>query len=107
MDNSYIHNLWQSIVLKLNSKTEIQTVRLDGNEGVWFSAYSINGYVEIKPFSNPKNPRKIVEKEFTKVYPCYQLWKAGKILRKSMRKISLNTSYILALINHFEKESPK
>jgi hypothetical protein len=107
----YIHNLWKNIVYELSKTREIPTVRLRATEVIWFSAHSINDNVIIteskirKPTSKLSDPRKISEKEFSEVYPYHQPWKKGKIKRKSMSGLSLNTSYILALINHFEKDN--
>jgi hypothetical protein len=108
--DDYIHNLWKRIVSELSKAKEIPTVRRRTAESVWFSAYSIDDNIIIteskirKPTSKLNCPRKIDEREFSEVYPYYQPWIKGKILRKSMSGLSLNTSYILALINNFEKE---
>jgi len=94
--NDYIHNLWEKIILKLDSKPmKMQTIE----EGRLFSAYFKNGNVLIEPHST-KKIRPIDKKEFTKIY---QLKKKGSSM-KFMRDKSGNVSYILALINHFEKE---
>jgi len=109
MTNGYIHNLWKRIVSELSKTKDIQTVRHKTAGRVWFSAHSESGSVVIineaktkKPSSKLKCLRAIDEREFSKVYPHYKPWREGKISRKSMSELSQNTSYILALINHFE-----
>jgi len=101
-----IHNLWKKIVSKLGSKPiEIQTMGI----GSWFSAYSKDDRIYIDnsqtnvPSIDLNDTRKINETEFSKVYPYYQPWKKGETKRKSIP--GQNTSYILALINHFEKDN--
>jgi len=69
MNNDYIHNLWESIVLKLGSPMEMQTPE----RGLLFSAFSKNSSVLIEPYST-KKIRPIDKKEFTKIY---QLKKKG------------------------------
>ena len=110
-NNDYVHNLWKKIVSELYSKpAEIQTIRLNNSKGVWFLASSRYGIIEInksqvnKSSSKLKNTRKINKKEFIELYPYYKPWKEG-CSRKSMQGLSLNTSYILALISHFEKDN--
>jgi hypothetical protein len=107
MNNDYIQNLWENIVFELSKITEIQTM----GRGLWFSAYSKYDSIYINnsqiniPSIELSDPRKINETEFSKVYPYYQPWRKGKIKRESMSELSQNTSYILALINHFEKDN--
>jgi len=108
MDKDYIHKLWKHIVSELYSKPiEMQTM----GRGRWFSVYSKDDNIYIDNSQTNKrsvelnSTRKINETEFSKVYPYYPLWRKGKKgLRRFMQKLSLNTSYILALINHFEKK---
>jgi len=106
--DKHIHDLWKRIVFELSKTKEISTVRRGKTEGIWFSANSINDNVIIteskirKPSSKLNGTRKIDGKEFLKIYPYYQLWKEGKVSRTIMQRLSLNTSYILALINYFE-----
>jgi hypothetical protein len=101
--------LWENIVsvLELDFKPiEIQTM----GEGLWFSVRSKDGIVLIdkshinKPSSELNGTRKINEKEFLEIYPYYQSWTKEKSFRKAMQELSRNTSYILALINHFETD---
>jgi len=112
MTNDYIHNLWKHIVSELSKAKDIQTVRRKTAGGIWFSAHSESGSVVIINEAKIKKPsaklnclRAIDEREFSEVYPHYQPWKKGKIQRQSMRDLSQNTSYILALINRFEKDN--
>jgi len=104
INNDYTHNLWKNIILKLSSNPiEIQTM---GKE-YWFSAHLKDDIIYIdnsqinKPSVELSTLRKINENGFSKVYHYYQPWRKGDIQRQSMP--GKNTSYILALINHFEK----
>jgi len=108
MNNDSINNLWKNMVLKLYSKPkEIQTM----GRGLWFSAHSKDDSIYIDNSQTNKSSvelngtRKIDEKEFSKVYPYYQPWRKGEVSRKFMQRLSLNTSYILALINHFGEDN--
>ena len=104
-------NLWKRIISELSKAMEIPTIRRNATKERWFSACSMNNTIVIngskvnKPSSKLKCARKINEKEFIEVYPHYQPWKDGKESRVFMRELSQNTSYILALINHFEEKS--
>ena len=110
MNKDYIHNLWKRIVSELSKAKDIPTLRLKTTKAIYFSAHSESGRVVIskskikQPSSTLKKPIKISEEKFSEIYPYYQPWKKGEIQRQSMQDLPRITSYILALINNFEKE---
>lgn len=94
---------WNKMTSKLSTESvEVQTLK----HGLWFHAYYENGsvYVEKSKVNTPSccitTKRKITEEKFKSIFPYY---KEKSTLRKEAVKISQNTAYIYALINHFEK----
>lgn len=94
---------WNKMISKLSGENvEVQTLK----HGLWFHAYYENDciYVEKAKNNEPSccitSKRKITEEKFKMIYPYY---KEKITLRKEAVKISQNTAYIYALINHFEK----
>lgn len=94
---------WNKMTSKLSGESiEVQTLK----HGLWFHAYCENDsiYVEKAKNNTPSccitAKRKITEDKFKVIYPYY---KEKNTLRKEAVKISQNTAYIYALINHFEK----
>jgi hypothetical protein len=105
--------LWTRIVssLKKNSQ-EIKTVRLDNRNGRWFLASVEGDMLSIKdartytPSIELTGTRLIGKDEFTIIYPFYEKWRNKKYQRSDICKLSRNTSYIFALIAHFNKSKP-
>jgi hypothetical protein len=102
--------LWAKITQCLQlTPCEIQTVRLNGSPGIWFSA-EMEGY-EIcidnarrhRPPANLTQRRYISEAEFVQFAAYYDGWRNGQYQRSDIRNSGENTSYIFALINHFDQ----
>lgn len=57
------------------------------------------------PSSKLSQRRKIIKKDFLKVFLYYHRWANGESnLRQEVRLISRNTAYIFALLSYFEQE---
>jgi hypothetical protein len=105
-----LKTVWAKITRCLQSALcEIQTVRLNGSPGIWFSAemkgdgIRINNARMHRPSSNLTQSRYISEAEFMQFAAYYDGWCNGQYQRSDIRKFGKNTSYIFALINHFTK----
>jgi len=108
--NNNLNSIWDIIINKINKKIiEIQTIKLNGEMGIWFSVNILNNKLIIEksinniPSSKLKHPRKINKNEFLNIYQYYFKWKNREINRYKLRNKSRNTSYILSIINYFEK----
>ena len=100
---------WTKIVTSLKeSPAEVATVTKNKKSPIWFTAYTENGEVHVqsaitnKPSAKIAGFRKLSRDEFIRVYPYYRLWAKGECQRQEIRNISVNTSYIFALIARFE-----
>jgi hypothetical protein len=105
--------LWARIVSVLGKgPKEFETVRLNGGNGVWFlvsvedNVIFVRNAAEHRPSARIAGTRFISEDEFTRVYPFYEKWRTGRCKRYEIRDVSMNTSYIFALIAHFNNGSP-
>lgn len=94
---------WNKMTSKLSGENiEVQTLK----HGLWFHAYYENDCIYVEKAKNNEPSccitakRKITEDKFKMVFPYF---KEKNTLRKEAVKISQNTAYIYALINHFEK----
>lgn len=96
--------LWNQVVSELSvSAKEVQTSR-----GLWFRASSQDGKIFVdadtdhEPRSKLSMPRPIFKKEFLFVYSYYERWQSGVPgIRKEICKKSMNSAYVLALIQKF------
>jgi hypothetical protein len=102
--------IWDNIIKKIDNRTvEIQTKKLNGEMGVWFSVNVFNDSIIIgksiinSPSSKLKNQRIISKNEFLNVYQYYSNWKNNEIKRTFLKNLSQNTSYIFAIIHFYDK----
>lgn len=106
-------NTWKMIIDQLQGvPAEIATVPSNKKEPLWFTASIDKGNLYIqsainhKPSSMISKRRKISRKDFETVYSYYHRWANGETyLKREAIRISQNTSYIFALIAHFNKGS--
>jgi len=108
--NNEFNHIWDSIINDLFNKTiDIQTIKLNKENGIWFSVGSMNDKLIIdksinkKPSSKISNQRIINKNEFLNIYQYYILWKNKEIERNILRNKSKNTSYILGIINYYKE----
>jgi hypothetical protein len=104
--------VWAKIVSFLEKQEgnsyEFQTVKLNGNHGVWFSAsagdnlIAINRAVKHKPSADINGERRITQDAFTRIYPFYEKWRNREIPRAEIRNYDINTSYIFGMIAYFK-----
>ena len=102
--------IWDNIIKKIDNRTvDIQTKKLNGEMGVWFSVNVFNDSIIIgksiinSPSSKLKNQRIISKNEFLNVYQYYSNWKNNEIKRTFLKNLSQNTSYIFAIIHFYDK----
>ncbi|GHT62668.1 hypothetical protein FACS1894109_21570 [Spirochaetia bacterium] len=106
-----VDSMWNCITSSLTQQpVEIETVRLDGNNGVWFLAsfrlneILIDNAVHNQP-TNIHQQRRISKTEFKTIFPYYFQWKSGTCPRNVIRDMpDKNTSYIFAIIEYFLKK---
>jgi hypothetical protein len=106
--NQNAHDFWTRMVSVLErTPLEIQTVRLNGTDGLWFLASVRNNSIKINRAVNHQPSVDITaewslsEAEFIEIFPYYDGWKKGEIPRNEIRDLSNKTSYIFALIEYF------
>ena len=103
-------HVWDKIMISLeNNPTEISTITQNDREPLWFKAFVKNSHIIIenaeihRPSTNLTNRRRITKKDFLLIYPYYRRWINGEIgIRNEVRDLSVNTSYIFALIVKYE-----
>jgi hypothetical protein len=102
--------LWAKIIRCLRSKPcEIQTVRLNESPGVWLSVEMEGQVICIdnarlnRPSARLSQKRYISEAEFVQFAPYYDGWRNGQYQRSAIRNLGKNTSYIFALVHHFDQ----
>jgi hypothetical protein len=103
-----VDRMWNCITSSLTQQpVEIETVRLNGNNGRWFLAsfrpneILVDNAVVHQPSANIGSQRRISEAEFKKIFPYYFQWKSGACPREVIRDMDPNTSYIFAIIEYF------
>jgi hypothetical protein len=106
--NQTAKDFWARMVSVLKqTPLELQTVHLNGTDGLWLlasvenSAIRINDAVNHQPSVNTS--KRLYETEFIKLFPRYDEWKNGKIQRNKLQAESHKTSYIFALIEYFKE----
>ena len=97
--------LWRNIINKIiQSPNEIQTISQIGIKGKWICInIFIDGAKNNTPSSSTALIRTISKNEFAKLYPLFYQWRSKNITRKEAKGGSMNSSYIFALINEFDK----
>jgi hypothetical protein len=108
---------WSEIVSFLERQEghsyEFQTVKLNGEGGLWFLAALDGGSIvvnparEHEPSSDVKVNRPITGDKFTEAYPFYEKWITGVIKRSEIIGGRYNLSYIFALIAYFRDNEHK
>jgi hypothetical protein len=100
--------LWAKIIRHLNSQScEIQTIRLNKTSGLWFlvafedNSICIDYALAHTPSAKISGKRYISEEEFVKIAYYFEGWLNGNHKRSDIRNKSKNTSYIFALVSHF------
>jgi hypothetical protein len=105
-----VDSMWNCITSSLTQQpVEIETVRLDGRNGVWFLASFEQNEILIDKAtvhqpSGVNQQRRISEIEFRTIFPYYFQWKNGTCPRNVIRDMDENTSYIFAIIDYFLKK---
>lgn len=101
--------LWKKVIQNLfHYHREIQTINQNGTKSKWISVSSddMNVYVDKAKLNTPSSSitlaRTINRNEFVKLIPLYYQWRNGNITREEAKGGSMNSSYIFALINHFD-----
>ena len=103
-----IHLSWEQICDKFETSVDIQTVMKDGSSNLWISVLRRGNELIVGPAVTKKPTsliatRAIKQKDFEILYPLYQPWREGKITRSHITEISLNSSYIFAVIHDLLK----
>jgi hypothetical protein len=103
-------NIWKMLYkLTKNCSIDVETVRLDGRRGKWFSARCDGNNIIIQnsttnnPATELSQPRYISKEEFIRIGLSYERWRARTMPRSSIRNLSENTSYIFAIIEKFKR----
>ncbi|GHV49667.1 hypothetical protein AGMMS49579_02330 [Spirochaetia bacterium] len=102
-----VDSMWNCITSSLTQQPiEIETVHLDGSNGVWFLAsFRQNGIlIDQAVVHQPSNVNhlRISEVEFKKRFPDYFSWRNGTCPRNKIRDTGQHSSsYIFAIIEYF------
>ncbi|WP_312701860.1 hypothetical protein [Sedimentibacter sp.] len=99
--------LWNRITSELHqSEKELKTLK----QGRWFIASYSNGKLYVDraknnaPSSEISTQRQISKEEFLFVHSYYNRWLNGEVgVRHEVSRKSMNTAYIFALIDKFDK----
>lgn len=102
-------DIWDNISnLENGASFTTHTITLTKRKPLFYSVSFENDYIIINnsnlkaPSVKLKQRRKINKTEFIKVSSYYNKWYEGVFgIRKVVRAVSQNTSYIFGIINHF------
>ncbi len=97
--------LWKKTLSSLSANgVELQTLK----DGLWFLASARGNRILIgnaaahEPSCTLDRPREVQKTEFVYVHSFYGRWLEGETgIREKIRKRSMNSTYILAMIKHF------
>lgn len=101
---------WDELHVLLKDGADVQTINWKGEPNLWFHAKSDGHSIHVGPAkknipSSKASPRHISRMEYIKLMPYYYPWREKQVDRAEAASISMNSSYVFALMNHYSRRT--